>query len=108
MDRPVNLTAVLREEWRTPEGVERMREAAAALGLEPTTAGQASLSFKAAPEVVGRIFGVTPRAIPPSRPGTRDFGAPGGYGAEEDLAVPEDLRAYVESISIIPPARRLK
>lgn len=100
---PLSLT--LRRAARTPDGVARVQRAAAALGLEPTAAGRATVSCRASQEKFAELFGEPPPAVPARRPGRSDAGAPGGF-AEADLPVPAALAEWVESLSVTPPATR--
>ncbi|MGK7914684.1 MAG: hypothetical protein AB4038_03940 [Prochloraceae cyanobacterium] len=102
----VNISMLLRKPWRTSEGVMRVREIANSLGITVTTGGHISLSGKVERESFEQIFGVVPTHIAPEPPTERDFGTTGGYASEEELAVPEALSEYVETISVVPPARR--
>lgn len=100
---PLSLT--LRQAARTPDGVARVQQAAAALGLEPTAAGRATVSCRTSKEKFAELFGEPPPAVP-ARPRSRsDAGAPGGF-AETDLPVPAALAEWVESLSVTPPATR--
>lgn len=106
MSNQIHLSMTLRSEWRNPEGVAKTQEKAAALGLTPTTAGRATISCVAAPELFCSLFGVEAEKVPASEAGESDFGAPAGYAVAEDLPVPADLEELVESVSVEPPARR--
>ena len=102
----IPLTLTLRPEARTPQGVARARQAAAELGLEPTTAGRAAISCRVSQERFAELFGSPPSSVPPRRPGPSDAGAPGGFAAA-DLTVPAALAEWVETLSVLPPATRL-
>jgi hypothetical protein len=106
MDTKISVTLMLKSSSRTPEAAARVQEMAAGLGLELTTAGKSSLSFRADPETFTRLFGVTATPVEPRPPGERDFGAPGGHIVEEELKVPDELAEFVESVSVLPPATR--
>jgi hypothetical protein len=101
---PLSLT--LRQAARTPNGVARVQQAAAALGLEPTTAGRATVSCRVSTEKFTELFGEPPAAVAPKKPGRGDKGAPGGF-AEAELPVPAALAEWVETLSVLPPASRL-
>ena len=107
MSNLISIAMVLRQPWRTPGGMARAQEIATRLGIQPTTSGRVSLSAKVSPEVFERLFSVAPTRVAPQPPGPYDFGAPGGYTSEDALTVPAELAEYVESISVISPARRL-
>ncbi|MGH9658787.1 MAG: hypothetical protein ACRD96_09600 [Bryobacteraceae bacterium] len=98
---------VLRAGHRTAAGAARAREAAAALGFQPVSTGRATLSATISPGAFASLFGVEAKPVAAKRSGKFDFGAPAGYACEETLRVPDDLAAYVEVISVTPPATRL-
>ena len=102
----IPLSLMLRQAARTPNGVARVQQAAAALGLEPTTAGRATVSCRVSTEKFAELFGEPPPAVASRSPGRSDKGTPGGY-ASADLPVPAALAEWVESLSVMPPATRL-
>ncbi|MEE8585874.1 MAG: hypothetical protein V3T83_13585 [Acidobacteriota bacterium] len=107
MDVPVNIALLLRKSCRTPEAVSRVEEIASRMGVRITQRGSVTISGKVSKEDCRRLFGATPVEVPAEPPGDLDFGRPGGYEVKEDLSVPDELAEYVESVSVIPPARRL-
>jgi len=82
-------------------------EIARSIGLEPQAKGLATVSVCASDKSFQRIFGEKVKRIPPLAPSDRDAGAPGGLMAQGDLPVPGELEEFVESMSVVPPARRL-
>lgn len=102
---PLSLT--LSPSNRTPARVARAQQAAAALGLQPTAAGRATISCRVSAEKFAELFGEPPTAVAARRPGSADKGAPGGFAAA-DLPVPAALAEWVESISVTPPATRYR
>lgn len=74
-------------------------------GLEQTGGGRVTLSFVATPETFDKVFQSSMRELPDPQPrlvGTVGASAP----FEEPLVkVPEELDAFVEYVSIAPPAR---
>jgi hypothetical protein len=98
----IRLQILLRTEWRTPQGVERVRSLLAALGITPTAAGAATLSAELDDSRFKDIFGTRAKTTPPSLPAEREFGRSGGHVSEDDLEVPAALSEYVESISAAP------
>jgi hypothetical protein len=104
---PIHLSLVLRTRHRNPASMAFVQEIAAGLGLEPATVGQASLSCRASPDTFARLFKTKLRPLPARKSGQSDFGTPAGYESE-DLPIPAALEPYVETISVMPPATRLK
>jgi hypothetical protein len=103
----VPLALLLPKDRRTPSAIEATRTIAQRLGFQVTATGAASLSCRLAESDFQRLFGRAPRRLAPEPPGAGDAGRPGGYAEEEPpLPVPPELAAYVEAISVIPPARR--
>jgi hypothetical protein len=103
----INIAILLRKSWRTSEGIARVQEIASALGIHPSTRGRASIAGKVSPELFVKLFSVSPIPVEPTKPGADDFGSAGGYTTDRELPIPPELEEYVESISVIPPARRL-
>ena len=107
MDAPVNIAFLLRKSCRNAEGRSRAQEAASRMGVHITQSGSVSISGKVSRQSCRKLFGATPSPVAAEPPGELDFGAAGGYQCEEELSVPDELAEWVESISVIPPARRL-
>lgn len=107
MSSKVPIAMTLRPDSRNAGDSARVRQIASELGLEPTTAGRASLSFRVAQERLEELFGIAPVRLPARPPGGEDYGTPGGYEGLE-LPVPAALACYVESIAIVAPATRLR
>ena len=103
----IPLALLMKTDHRNPEDVRRAAEAAAALGIEITGQGRASVSGRVSPEVFERLFGATAEELPAESPGARDAGRPGGYATSGPLPLPPDLAGLVTEITIPPPARRL-
>ena len=97
---------LVRPAWRKPEGIARIQEIASRLGLSPTGAGRATVSCRADLAAFARLFHVSPVEQPPRPPAGSDQGSPGGYSWDQPLAIPEELREYVETISVVPPHTR--
>jgi hypothetical protein len=108
MEDWVHVAMKLRPAARTPEAIARVQQTATGLGLEPTGAGKASLSFRATGEAFERLFGVAARPVDSRPAGAADKGVPGGYMTEADLQLPEELKDDVESVGVLPPARRFR
>ena len=98
----VKLQLLLRKQWRTPEGVESVRKAAAAIGMTPTASGAASVSAEMDPAAFSKLFGQPVQHLPRRPAGPTDFGTSSG-GASGPLKVPAALSDYVESITVAPP-----
>jgi hypothetical protein len=103
----IPLDLLMNTEHRTPEDIRRAAESAAALGIEITSQGRASLSGRISPEAFERLFGAGVLPLPADPPGDADAGRPPGYAATAPLPVPPDLEDLVTQITIPPPARRL-
>ena len=99
---PVKLQVLLRKAWRNADGIEKVRKLLTEIGLKPTASGAATISAEAQPEHFETVFGVRPDSKPPRPPSGTDFGQSGG-SVSSDLAVPDALAPYVESISAAPP-----
>lgn len=106
MFNSIALSVVLKTHSRTAENIALVEEIASKLGFEVTGRGTASISVRLSPSRFAELFGKGARPIAPRRPGKLDYGAPGGFESE-DLPVPSELSAYIESISVQPPATRL-
>lgn len=97
----IKLQILLRQEWRTPQGVEKITAILRSVGLMPTVGGLATISADVEPETFKALFGVTATETAP-QPGTeREFGRSGGHISPE-LTVPAALSEFVESISAAP------
>jgi hypothetical protein len=103
----IHIAILLRKSWRTSEGIARVQEIASSLGIQLSTYGRASVSGKVSADRFAKLFSVSPVPVEPTKPGTDDFGSAGGYTTDTTLPIPRELEEYVESISVIPPARRL-
>jgi hypothetical protein len=97
----IKLQLLLRREWRSPQGVDKVRGLLPSLGITPTIGGVAAISAEIEPEKFKDLFGVTATETAPRPPGERDFGQSGG-NISPDLKVPEPLSEFVESISAAP------
>lgn len=97
----VKLQILLRKEWRTPQGVEEVRNLLVSFGITTTAAGAATLSAELGDSRFRDVFGTTAIDTPPSSPGEGEFGRSGGH-VSQDLKVPAALSEYVESVSAAP------
>ena len=102
----VPIAMVLLKSARTGAGRSQAQAHAQALGLVPTTAGTASLCFRADPETFAHVFGVQAALIDRIAASEADFGAPAGYGVDGDLVVPQVLQEYVSQVTVSSPALR--
>ena len=100
-DSLIKLQLLLRANWRNPQGLDKVREILASLGLTPTTGGLVTISAEVEPEKFKEVFGVTAIETAPQPPGAQEFGRSGGYTSAE-LQVPAALSEYVQSISAAP------
>jgi hypothetical protein len=103
----IPLALLLGADHRHPGDIERVLTEAAALGLEITGHGRASITARASPAVFGRLFGTTAAELPAIPPGSRDAGRPAGWAAAGPLPVPTELAGFVTEITVSPPAHRL-
>jgi hypothetical protein len=97
----IKLQILLRREWRTPQGIEKVREILRSIELIPTSGGAATISAEVEPKQFEETFGVTATATAPQPPGKNEFGGSAGY-VSPDLKVPAALSEFVESISAAP------
>ena len=102
----MKLSLLLRPEARTPQGVAAAAAALSALGARVTASGAASVSADIDEATFRTVFGRDATPVAPRARGARDFGAPGGFTVDGELAVPETLRDWVESIDVPGPATR--
>ena len=100
-DSLIKLQLLLRANWRNPQGLYKVREILASLGLTPTTGGLVSISAEVGPEKFTEVFGVKAVETAPQPLGAQEFGRSGGYTSPE-LQVPAALSEYVQSISAAP------
>ena len=100
-DPSIKLQVLLRANWRSPQGLDKVREILASLGLTPTAGGLVTISAEVEPEKFKEVFGVTATETPPQPLDAKEFGRSGGYTSPE-LQVPAALSEYVQSISAAP------
>lgn len=103
----ITVGMVIRSDLQDAAGVSRVAEIARALGFEVSAMGLATLSARISEAEFEKIFRVRSRAVPAEPPSRGDAGAPSGFAVDQPLPVPSALEEWVESISVIPPARRL-
>lgn len=108
MSPTVNISMLIKVEWRTPEGFARVKEIAQTLDIQPSGQGRTSLSGKMPVAAFEKLFEHSPIQVDPKPPGKNDFGSPGGYIIDANLKVPTPLKTYVEIISLEAPSRRLR
>lgn len=97
----IKLQLLLRREWRTPQGIEKVQEIIRSIGMSPTAGGLATISADLEPAKFKEMFGVVATESEPQPPGERDFGRSAG-NTSPDLKVPAALSDFVESISAAP------
>lgn len=102
----IKLQILIRQPWRTVEGVERVRGVASSLGIKPTAAGRATISAEVGEQGFEAMFHRPLQEVLPQPPGSSDFGRSGGY-VSGDLPIPEPLKEYIESITVAPPYIRM-
>ena len=102
----IKLQILLHQPWRTPEGIEAVRNLLKSMGIEPTISGRTTLSAEVAEDSFERIFRAPVTKVAGRPPADQDFGRSGG-AVSDDLTVPEPLREYVESIAVASPYHRL-
>lgn len=108
MSSTINISILLRKDWRTAGGIARVKEIAGSLDMHPSGSGRVSISGKIPIESFVKLFQVLPTPVKPKSPGESDFGSPGGYTVETELEIPAQLKEYVEAISLASPAVRLR
>lgn len=102
---PIVLT--LKKSCRAPEVRAQIQEVIAGFGLELTGTGAGTLSCRVTPSRFADLFGRQANALAARPPTETDYGTPGGY-EDEDLPIPPELVTYLDSITILPPATRLR
>jgi hypothetical protein len=102
----IKLQILLHEPRRTSEDIERVRELIESMGIEPTSSGSATLSAEITDDLFQELFNVPVTKVSSRAPANRDFGRSGG-SVSDDLIVPEPLRKYVESITVVSPYLRM-
>lgn len=85
---PFHVQVLLCASARHPEGVARVTQALAALGLDVTTTGRATVSARADAATARRIFGADRSSAE--------------IAADVELPVPETLTNDVESVTLAP------
>jgi hypothetical protein len=85
----VKLQVLLHSQHRNPDGLAKVKQASAALGIRPTAQGEATISADVDEHTYKAIFG--------EEPATQDTSFERG-----SLPIPESLKEYVQSISIAP------
>lgn len=106
MTDEVPVSILLQKSWRTPEGIELVKQIAASLNIQISSTGRSTISGRVPFDSFKKIFGVTPVRVSPRPPGEKDFGSAGGYAITGELSIPSELSKYVESISVVSPALR--
>jgi hypothetical protein len=86
----IHLQLLVNPTWRHSQGIARITETLAALGLEVSGAGGATVSARSSPEVFRRVFG-------------REATADRSSSSPESLPVPAQLRELVDDVSVAPP-----
>ncbi len=100
--KPIKLQLLLNPKWRTPEGIAEVKRIAQSLGISPTVAGAASVSAEMEAEPFEKLFATKATPIIAREPTATDFGTSGGFAAR-DLAVPETLSEFVQSVTVAAP-----
>lgn len=104
--KPISISLLLKDEARNPQAIERVREIASKLGFTPSTSGLATMSLKLSPDQFESVFGVRPDPLEKLATSTGDYGRAAGYREIENLPIPNELSAYVQLMSVEPPATR--
>jgi hypothetical protein len=86
----IHLQLLVKPPWRNAQGIARIQETLASLGLEVSGAGGATVSARSSDETFRRVFGKEPAVDRAS-------------AATESLPVPAQLRELVEDVSVAPP-----
>ena len=107
MATDINISMLVRKEWRTAAGMARIKAIATSLAMDISAEGKVSLSAKMSRDSFIHLFHITPTEVKPQLPGKWDYGSAGGYTSETELEVPEQLKEFIDTISIPPPASRL-
>jgi len=106
MVEPVSVVLTLREAFRSPNGIQKVKEAALSMGLTPTSEGAATVCCRISEKSFRKLFGESTATVKSQAPNASSAGSPAGY-AGLSLPVAESLKEWVEEISILPPAIRM-
>ncbi len=102
----ITIQLLLRQHRRSAENARRVAEVCARLGMTPHSTGVATVSAEMSLASFKERFGIDPQVEESLPRGESDFGSPGGYRVDESLLVPEELRDWVEQITVPPPYTR--
>jgi len=97
----IKLQILLRREWRSPDGLNKVKEILPSIGLTLTAAGATTISAEVEPKAFEETFGVVATESTRQLPGNNEFGRSAGHNSP-DLKVPAALSDFVESISAAP------
>jgi hypothetical protein len=84
----IHLQLLVKPPWRNAQGIARIEETLASMGLEVSGAGGATVSARSSDETFRRVFGKEPAV---------------DRSATESLPVPAQLRELVDDVSVAPP-----
>ena len=102
----VKFSVVLSKEGQSGDARARVIDYLTSRGCKQTGDGRATLSFTAEPEDFDAVFNSTATEAPdPMFRHEKTVGASAPYG-EPAMTTPEELEAFVEHVSIAPPAHR--
>ena len=107
MTEQVSIVLTLRENARSLAGIEKVKQLAQALGMEPSSAGGATVTCRVSEKNFRKLFGKSAVRVDSREVSAADGGSPAGY-AETVLPVAESLVEWVEGVAVMPPATRMR
>ncbi len=102
----ITIQLLLRKDRRSAENARHIAKECTRLGMVPRSMGATTVSVEMSLESFKKQFGIIPQVEETSPPSESNFGSPGGYRVNEVLPVPEELREWVEQITVPPPYSR--
>jgi hypothetical protein len=87
----MKLQLLLHPHQRTPDGIASAKRLSSSLGIHPTAEGAATISAEVDEDTFQSLFKTPPEGS-----------SSGTSATKESLAVPDELKDYVQSISVAP------
>ena len=106
MTEPISIVLTLREDARSLSAIEKVKEAAQAIGLTPSSEGAATICCRISTRTFKKLFEKSAVKVEQRPASDADHGAPAGYVAES-LPIADSLKEWVEHVSVLPPAIRM-
>jgi len=102
----IPLSVLLKKDSRNREAIGKLIDVAKKMGIKVTGTGKASLSLRVDRENFANLFGAAPKSKQ-KEPAANDFGSPKGFQSQT-CSIPDAMKPFVEMISVVEPAIRLK